>query len=47
MAINISVQYDGGLLSDIILLTQGHYRRGTRLTIPVSCRGFVFTAYQV
>ena len=31
MAINLSVQYDGGLLPDIILLTQGFYRRGTRL----------------
>ena len=28
MAINISVQYSGGLLPDIILLTQGYYRRG-------------------
>ena len=25
MVINISVQYDGGLLPDIILLTQGYY----------------------
>ena len=32
MAINISVQYNGGLLSDIIiLLTRGYYHRGTRL----------------
>ena len=32
MAINISVQYDGGLLPDIILLTQCYYHhRGTRL----------------
>ena len=32
MAINISsVQYDGRLLPDIILLTQGYYHRGTRL----------------
>ena len=32
MAINnVSVQYDGGLLSDIILLTQCYYHRGTRL----------------
>ena len=31
MAINISVQYNGGLLPDIILLTQGYYPRGTRL----------------
>ena len=27
----ISVQYNGGLLPDIILLTQGDYHRGTRL----------------
>ena len=26
-----SVQYNGGLLPDILLLTQGYYRRGTRL----------------
>ena len=32
MAINISVQYNGGLLPDMILLkTQGYYYRGTRL----------------
>ena len=31
MAINVSVQYDGGFLSDIILLTQCYYHRGTRL----------------
>ena len=31
MAINISVQFNGGLLPDIILLTQGYYHRGTRL----------------
>ena len=31
MAIYVSVQYDGGLLSDIILLTQCYYHRGTRL----------------
>ena len=31
MAINISVQYNDGLLPDIILLTQGYYHRGTRL----------------
>ena len=28
---NVSVQYNGGLLPDIILLTQGYYHRGTRL----------------
>ena len=31
MAINVSVQYDGGLLPYIILLTQCYYHRGTRL----------------
>ena len=31
MAINISVQYNGELLPDIILFTQGYYTRGTRL----------------
>ena len=29
MAINVSVQYNRGLLPDIILLTQGPYHRGT------------------
>ena len=31
MAINVSVQYNGGFLPDIIFLTHGHYHRGTRL----------------
>ena len=31
MAINVSVQYDGGFLPDIVLLTQCYYHRGTRL----------------
>ena len=31
MAINVSVQYNGGLIPDIILLTQCYYHRGTRL----------------
>ena len=31
MVINISVQYNGGLLPDIILLTQGYDQWGTRL----------------
>ena len=31
MVINIGVQYNGGLLPDIILLTQGYYQWGTRL----------------
>ena len=30
MASNVSVQYNGGFLSDIILLTQCYYHRGTR-----------------
>ena len=33
MAINVSVQYDGELLPDIILLTQCYYHRGT----PFKC----------
>ena len=31
MAINVSVQHNGGFLPDIILLTQRYYHRGTRL----------------
>ena len=31
MAINVSVRYNGGLLPNIILLTQCYYHRGTRL----------------
>ena len=31
MAINVSVQYNGGLLPDIILLTPCYYHPGTRL----------------
>ena len=31
MAINVSVQYDGGFLPDIKLLTQCYYHRGTHL----------------
>ena len=27
----VSVQYNGGLLPDIMLLTRGYYHRGTRL----------------
>ena len=30
MVINISVQYNGGFLPDIMLLTQGYYHWGTR-----------------
>ena len=31
MVTNISVQYNGGFLPDIILLTQGYYHWGTRI----------------
>ena len=31
MAIDVSVQYNDGLLPDIMLLTQCYYHRGTRL----------------
>ena len=31
MAIDVSVQYNGGFLPDIILLTQGYYNRRARL----------------
>ena len=31
MAINVSVQYNGGSFPDIILLTQGNYHWGTHL----------------
>ena len=33
MAINVSIQYNGEFLPDIILLTLGHYHRGTRLHV--------------
>ena len=39
---NVSVQYNGGLLPDIILLTQCYYHRGTRLN---AMKGFVFAAF--
>ena len=32
MVINISVQYNGEFLPDIMLLTHGHYHWGTRFT---------------
>ena len=31
MAINVSVQYNDGLVPDTTLLTQGYYHRGTHL----------------
>ena len=33
MAINVNVQYNGGLLPDIILLTECYLHRGTRLNV--------------
>ena len=45
MVINISVQYNGGFLPGITLLTQGHYHWGTRLNTMYCSSGFVFTAY--
>ena len=33
MAINVSVQYNGEFLPNIILLTQCYYHRGTRLNV--------------
>ena len=42
MAINVSVQYNGGFLPDIIMLIQGYYHRETRLN---AMGGFVFAAY--
>ena len=45
MVINISVQHSGGLLPDIMLLTQGYYQWGTRLNTLVPCSGFVFIAF--
>ena len=44
MVINISVQYTGGFLPDIILFSQGCYHWGTRL---IPCSVFVFIAYVV
>ena len=35
MAINVSVRYNGGLLPDIIPLTQGYYHRGTLSLQPM------------
>ena len=42
-AINISVQYNDGLLPDILLLTHCYYHRGTRLN--AMRRFFFFAAY--
>ena len=42
MAINVRVEYDGGLLPDIILLTQCYYHRGTRLNVGSASVGDLF-----
>ena len=42
MAINVSVQYNSGLLPDIILLTQCYFHRGTRSN---AMKRFVFAAF--
>ena len=45
LVINVSVQYNGGLLSDInILLTQCYYHRGTHLN---ATKWFVFAAFDL
>ena len=43
MAIDVSIQYNDGLLPDIILLNQGYYRRGTRLN---AVKRFVSAIYE-
>ena len=43
MAMNVSVQYNGGSLPDIILLTQGYYHWGTHLKCHEEV---VFLAYE-
>ena len=49
MVINISVQYNGGFLPDIILLTQGYCYWGTRLNTMcddvLHCLCFVFSVF--
>ena len=45
IAIDVSVQYNGGLLPDIILLTQG-YTTIIGEPVEMPCRGFVFAAYR-
>ena len=42
MAINVNVQYNSGLLPDIILLTQCYLHQGTFLN---AMKRFVFTAF--
>ena len=45
MAINVSVQYNGGFLPDIMLLTQCYYHRGTRLNAMKRFVASVFLVY--
>ena len=42
MASNVSVQYNGGFLPDIMLLTQCYYHRGTRLNAMKRFRIFSY-----
>ena len=42
MAINVSVQHDGGFLPGVIMSTQCYYHRGTRLN---AMERFVSVAY--
>ena len=42
MAINVSIQYNGGLLPDIILLTQRYFHQVTRLN---AMKKFLIAAY--
>ena len=44
---HLSVQYNGGLLPDIILLTQCYYHRGTRLTGPLFPIGIEHLIYTI
>ena len=48
MAINISVQYNGGFLPDIILLTHYYYHRGGFLIHLLSAvRALIFFARRI
>ena len=44
MVINVSIQYNGGFLPDIILLTQGYLPSGN--SFKCHRRGFVFAAHK-
>ena len=46
MAINVSVQYSGGFLPDIILLTQGCYTFGEPISNAMEEVVYLFVAYE-